>query len=114
MSKSMQVLPRESEETVCIDTYYLARSLTTDFLAALLSDYCNLGGRGYREGLQVGRDLRGEHRTLQRLVITFAFGLLSGIAEQTHSDPRNAEALASAQAVKELLESGELPFGLYL
>jgi hypothetical protein len=114
MSKSMQVITRETEENVQIDTYYLACSLTPDILAALLSDYCNLGGRGYREGLQVGRDLRCDHRTLQRLVITFAFGLLSGIAEQTHSDRRNAEALASAQAVKELLENGQLPFGLYL
>jgi hypothetical protein len=114
MSKSMQVITRETAENVQIDTYSLARSLPTDFLAALLSDYCNVGGKGYREGLQVGRDLRCEHRTLQRLVITFAFGLLCGIAEQTHSDPRNAEALQSAQAVKELLESGQLPFGLYL
>jgi hypothetical protein len=36
MSKSMQVLPRDCDDTVCIDTYYLARSLTPDILAALL------------------------------------------------------------------------------
>ena len=58
-----------------IDVYTLAKSLTIENLAALLDDFLNLGGKGFREGKEIGLQLRFTHRTLQRLAVCFAFGL---------------------------------------
>ena len=114
MSKTIQSTNPHSEEEVSINTYYLVQKLGPEEMAALLSDFCNQGAKGYATGVQVGKTLTREHRTLQRLVITMAFGILVGISEQAYSDARNAEALASALKVKQLLEEGQLPLGLYL
>jgi hypothetical protein len=66
---------QETGET--IDVYTLAKSLTIENFAAMLDDFLNLGGKGYREGKQVGLQLRFTHRTLQRLVICFALGMIA-------------------------------------
>lgn len=97
-----------------IDVYSLAKSLTPENLAALLDDYLNLGGKGYREGREIGLQLRLTHRTLQRLAICFAFGLIAGLSEQEFTDPRNETAIQTAKKVVQLLEAGELPVGPYI
>ena len=66
----------ETGET--ISTYQVAKSLTTENFAALFDEYLNLGGKDFREGREIGLQLRFTHRTLQRLVICFAFGLIAG------------------------------------
>ena len=114
MSKTIVYAGPASQEEITVNTYYLARKLGPEVMAALLSDFCNQGAKGYATGIQVGKTLTCEHRTLQRLVITFAFGILAGMAEQTRCDARNADALASAQKVKQLLEEEQLPLGLFL
>ena len=102
----------ETGET--IDVYTLAKSLTLENFASIIDDFLNLGGKGYREGRQVGLQLRFTHRTLQRLVICFAFGMIAGLAEQEYTDPRNETAIQTAKKVVQLMESGDLPVGLYI
>lgn len=97
-----------------IGVYTLAKSLTTENLAALLDDFLNLGGKGFREGKEIGLQLRLTHRTLQRLAVCFAFGLIAGLSEQEYTDPRNETAIQAAKKVTLMLEKGDLPFGPYL
>jgi hypothetical protein len=72
---------RTEETGETIHVYTLAKSLTPETFASLLDDFLNLGGKGYREGKEVGLQLRFTHRTLQRLVICFAFGMIAGLSE---------------------------------
>ena len=102
----------ETGET--ISTYQVAKSLSSENFAALLDEYLNLGGKDFREGREIGLQLRFTHRTLQRLVICFAFGLIAGLSEQENTDPRNETAIQTARKVAQMLEDGELPLGLYL
>jgi len=105
---------RNEEAGETIDVYTLAKSLTIENFAAMLDDFLNLGGKGFREGKEVGLQLRFTHRTLQRLIICFAFGMISGLSEQDYTDPRNETAIQTAKKVVQLMESGELPVGLYI
>ena len=73
-----------------------------------------MGGKDFREGKQVGLQLRFTHRTLQRLAICFAFGVIVGLSEQEHTDPRNETAIQTAKKVAQMLAEGEFPFGLYI
>lgn len=97
-----------------ISTFTIARSMTLINFTKLLDEFLNLGGKGFPEGKKVGLDLRFTHRTLQRLVVCFALGIISGLAEQEHTDPRNETAINSAKKVADLIKDGELPFGLYI
>ena len=81
---------------------------------ALFDQFMNTGGKGWRSGLEVGKQLRTTHRTLQRLAIVFCLGLISGISEQEYTDARNETAIATAKKIKQMVEDGELPFGLYI
>jgi len=105
---------RNEETGETLDIYSLAKSLTLVNFAALLEDYLNLGGKGYREGREIGLQLRFTHRTLQRLAICFALGLIAGLSEQEFTDPRNEIAIQTAKKVVKLLEEGELPVGPYI
>ena len=105
---------RNEETGETIDVYSLAKSLTSGNFAALLDDYLNLGGKGFREGHEIGLQLRFTHRTLQRLVVCFAFGLIAGLSEQEYTDPRNEAAIQTAKKIVHMLEAGELPLGLYI
>ena len=102
----------ETGET--ISTYQVAKSLTSENFAALLDEYLNLGGKDFREGKEIGLQLRFTHRTLQRLAICFAFGLIAGLSEQEYTDPRNDTAIQTAQKVAQMLAENEFPLGLYI
>jgi len=97
-----------------LSTHTIARSLTLENFACLFDDFLNLGGKGYRDGKQVGLQMRTTHRTLQRLVICFALGLIAGLSEQEFTDPRNETAIETAKKISVMLENGELPLGLYI
>src|SRR4030066_1609424 len=103
---------RNEETGQKISVYFLAKSLSLENFAAMLDDFLNLGGKGFREGKEIGQQLRFTHRTLQRLAVCFAFGLISGLSEQEYSDPRNETAIQTAKKVVQLMETGELPVGL--
>ena len=97
-----------------ISTYTVAKSMTLENFAAVLDEFLNLGGKDFREGKAVGLLMRHSHRTLQRLVICFAFGLVAGLAEQEYTDARNETAIQTAKKIAQMLEDGGLPFGLYI
>jgi hypothetical protein len=105
---------RNEETGETISVYTLAKSLTLESFASMLDDFLNLGGKGFREGKEVGLQLRFTHRTLQRLAVCFAFGLIAGLSEQEYTDPRNETAIQTAKKVVQLMEVGELPVGLYI
>jgi hypothetical protein len=105
---------RNEETGETIDVYTLAKSITLENFASMLDDFLNLGGKGYREGKEVGLQLRFTHRTLQRLSVCFALGLIAGLSEQEYTDPRNETAIQTAKKVVQLMETGELPVGLYI
>ena len=105
-------LNEETGETLNI--YQIAKSLSLENFAALLDDFLNLGGKGFREGKEAGLQLRSTHRTLQRLVICFAFGLIAGLSEQEYTDPRNETAIQTAKKVSQMLAEDELPLGPYI
>jgi hypothetical protein len=97
-----------------VSVFTVARYMTMENFTKLFDEFLNLGGKGYREGVQVGNNLRTTHRSLQRLAICFAFGIIAGISEQEYTDPRNETAVETARKIKGMLEKGELPFGLYI
>ena len=102
----------ETDET--LSTHTLARSMTAENFTTLLDDYLNLGGKDYREGKEIGLQLRFTHRTLQRLAICFCFGVIAGLSEQEYTDPRNKTAIQTAKKVARMMEAGEFPLGPYL
>ena len=97
-----------------LSTHTLARSMTSENFTALFDDFLNLGGKDFRNGKEVGLQLRFTHRTLQRLAVCFAFGIIVGLSEQDYTDARNETAIQTAQKVAEMLEAGEFPLGLYI
>lgn len=97
-----------------VSIYSIAKSMTFENFCRLFDDYLNLGAKGFSEGKRVGLQMRMTHRSLQRLVISFTLGIITGIADQKFTDPRNEVAIQTAKKITEMLERGELPFGLYI
>jgi hypothetical protein len=97
-----------------VSIYAIARSITPLNFAKLLDNYLNLGGKGFGDGKLIGLHLRHTHRTLQRLAICFAFGLIFGLSEQEDTDARNQTAIQTAKKIAQMVRDGELPTGFYL
>ena len=102
----------ETGETVSI--YTVARSMTMDNFTKLFDEYLNLGGKQYAEGKIIGQKLRSTHRSLQRLAICFSLGIIAGLSDQEYTDARNETAVETAKKLKQMIDQGELPFGLYI
>jgi hypothetical protein len=97
-----------------VGIHRLANSMTPENFAKLFERFLNLGGKQFQEGKLIGQQLRRTHRTLQRLAVCFALGLIVGLSEQEHTDPRNEEAIKTAKKVAQMVDEGELPMGFYL
>lgn len=106
---SMTEMTRES-----ISIYTIAKSMTLDNFTKLFDEFLNLGGKQYADGKIIGMKLRSTHRSLQRLAICFAFGVIAGLSEQEYTDARNETAVETAKKIKKMIDQGELPFGLYI
>jgi hypothetical protein len=74
----------------------------------------NVGGKDFCEGTEVGKLLRGTHRTLQRLAICYSLGVIIGLSDQQFTDARNEVSIKTAKKIARLFEEGELPLGLYI
>ena len=105
---------REEPGDETISIYALARSMTPENFTKLFDQYLNLGSKGFSEGKQIGLNLRNTHRTLQRLAICFALGLVIGLSEQKYSDARNETAIETAKKLAQMAEAGDLPTGMYI
>jgi len=97
-----------------ISIYKVAKSMTPENFAKLFDDYLNLGGKQFSEGRLIGMHLRHTHRTLQRLAVCFAMGMIVGLSEQEYTDPRNAQAIETAKKLAQMFRDGDLPLGSYL
>ncbi|MHC1740152.1 MAG: hypothetical protein AB9897_03460 [Anaerolineaceae bacterium] len=97
-----------------VSVYTIAKSMTPDNFVKLFDEYLNLGAKDFRSGKEVGLKLRTTHRSLQRLAICFACGVVAGLAEQVYTDPRNETAIETAKKVAEMIKNNELPFGLFI
>jgi len=108
---------RVDEEAIEVKTnaslYAVGRDLSASGMAYLLDNFLNYGFNEAK-GIQVGLLLRTTHRTLQRLAVVFALGLLYGISKQEYTDARNETAINTAKKVAEMMDSGELSSGLYI
>ena len=96
-----------------ISIYKLAKSMTPENFTKLIENYLNLGGKQFQEGRLIGLHLRRSHRTLQRLAICFALGLITGLSEQDRVDARNETAIETAKKLAQMVKDGELPLGFY-
>jgi hypothetical protein len=105
---------REEPSGETISIYALARSMAPENFTEFFDQYLNLGAKGFQEGRQIGMNLRTTHRTLQRLAICFAIGLVIGLSEQQHSDARNETDIETAKKLARMVEKGELPTGMYI
>ena len=103
----------EPDGTV-VSIYQLARSLNNEQFAALFDQFLNVGMKQYREGVQVGERLTKTHRTIQRQIIDFMFGVIVGISDQEHTDARNETAIATAKKITAMIEAGELSTGAFI
>lgn len=101
-------------ESYEVSVFELARCMDTEEMAGLLENYLNQGGKGFRSGEEDGRALRYAHRTLQRLVVAWALGVICGLSEQEYTDPRNETAIKTAKWIKRLCDKGELPLGMFI
>ena len=97
-----------------ISIYKVAKSMSAENFAILFEDFLNLGGKQFQEGRLIGLHLRHTHRTLQRLAVCFALGMIVGLSEQERTDPRNETAIKTAKKLAEMVRNGELPMGAYL
>ena len=88
--------------------------MTLENFAVVLDKFINPEANGFREGKLIGIDLCTTHRTLQRLLICFAFGLIAGLAEQEYTDARNETAIQTARKIVQMLDKGKMPSGLYI
>ena len=81
-------------------------------MASLLSEVMNTFGNQYLFGFATGQESRDPvHRSLQRSIIAFTLGVLSGISDQEHTDPRNGDAIYTAKKIRKMFESGDLDIG---
>ena len=105
---------REEPSGETISTFTLARLMTPENFTKLFDQYLNLGAKGFPEGKRIGLNLRSTHRTLQRLAICFALGLIIGLSDQQYSDARNETAIETSKKLAEMYKKDELPTGLYI
>lgn len=97
-----------------VSVYSIAKSMSLINFTHLLDEFLNLGAKSFPEGKNVGINLQSTHRTMQRLVICFALGIIVGLSEQKDTDPRNEVAIETAQKIAEMIKNDELPLGLYI
>jgi len=97
-----------------ISIYKVAKSMSPENFAKLFDDYLNLGGKQFQEGRLIGLHLRHTHRTLQRLAVCFALGIIVGLSEQEYTDLRNETAIKTAKKLAQMFRDGDLPLGSYL
>jgi hypothetical protein len=70
--------------------------------------------KDYRNGLQVGRDFRNAHRSLQGSAIRFALGIIIGLSEQEYTDARNETPVEMAQKIAKMIGDGTLNMGFLI
>jgi hypothetical protein len=94
-----------------VSIYLFAKSMTFDNFVYLFSEYLNLGGKDFRNGLKVGESFCSEHRTLQGLAVRFCLGIIVGLSKQEYTDARNETAVNACKKIADMIEKDELKMG---
>lgn len=88
--------------------------MTNVEMAESIDRFLNNFNNPSHTGIEVGKELRTTHRTLQRSAVAFALGILEGISEQERTDARNEVAIRTAKKIKKMREDGDLPLGSFI
>lgn len=101
----------EGEEEQIVNIGQVARAINDEQLALLISEYLNIGFKGHRNGIAVGKAGTRFHRTIQRSFIGWLIGAIVSMAEQEYWDDRNATAVKAAKKIAKLYKDGDLNIG---
>ena len=95
-----------AEDVIAFGISRVARSLKDEpeKLAKLIGEVMNSFGNAAEFGEQTGKAMHREHRTLQRLIIIWAFNLIRGISQQEFTDPRNEDAIEAAKKLAQMID----------
>ena len=102
---------KESVSHGDVSVHLCAKSMTFDNFCYLFSEYMNMGGKDFRDGLRVGEAFRNEHRTLQGLAVRFCLGIIVGLSKQEYTDARNETAVNACKKIASMIENDELKIG---
>ena len=105
-----------AEDVIVVGINRVGRSLKDEpeKLAQLLGVMMNSFGNSATFGEQTGQAMHSEHRTLQRLIIIWAFNLLKGISQQEFTDPRNEDAIKAAKTLANMMDTVGVDFGAFI
>ena len=98
----------ETGETV--DVYAITRSMTMENFALVFSQFVSYGRKDYRQGRELGLRLRSAHPLLQRSIIGFVFGIITGLSEQYYTEAGNDMAISTARRISQMIDNGHLKF----
>lgn len=89
----------------------LAKAMKPVHFAKLLEDNLNSYDNPHRKGFEIGKRLQRAHFTLQGCIVQFLLGVLAGIQDGVrYTDARNEKAIATARAITEQLDNGDLKY----
>jgi hypothetical protein len=94
-----------------VSVHLCAKSMTFENFCYLLSEFMNMGGKDFRDGLRVGESFHSEHRTLQGLAVRFCLGIIVGLSKQEYTDARNETAVKACKKIAKMIEDDELQMG---
>lgn len=98
----------ETGETV--DVCAITRSMTMENFALVFSQFVSYGRKDYRQGRELGLRLRSAHPLLQRSIIGFVFGIITGLSEQYYTEAGNDMAISTARKISQMIDYGHLKF----
>lgn len=110
LSREQQTV-RSNEQDVKV--MGLGKKLEGEQIAQLLLDNLNSFRDPFMSGWGVGKALQGAHCTLQRAVVGWLLGVLTGLSEVQYTDGRNETAIATARKIAKMFRNDELPLGTY-
>jgi len=94
-----------------VSTGGVARAVTEEQFADIISNFCNYGMKDFRVGKDIGKILQSDHRTLQASAIRLALGIIIGLSEQEHTDARNETPVDMGKKIARMIEDGTLNMG---
>ena len=104
----------EDEKPQVISLHTLRKAFINhpEEMAALLAEVLNSFYDPFEFGTATGKECQDPvHRSTQRSIVAFVLGVLTGISEQDHTDPRNEDAIYCAKVIRKGIESGNFYFG---
>jgi hypothetical protein len=109
--KSYNFETKAYDEKEPVSIHELTSGMGIDEMVAVLSEWCNKGGKDFHVGLKMGNKLEFEHRTLQGLIGRLCLGILVGLGNQQFTDARNEAIVALGKQLETMINDGTLKMG---